>query len=132
MIVKLNMQEAEWKSGVREIHAGALACALGAVHPEDTAFPGGKETVFCQVQRGRAAPGRLCQQNVRLRHGKAERLDERKGHPDVYKRQVKAMYETAKGIPFLKYFMDKAEMDRFTANAEEDGSRLVAWAERGV
>lgn len=40
---------------------------------------------------------------------------------------VKAMYETAKGIPFLKYFMDKAEMDRFTANAEEEGSRLVAW-----
>ena len=45
---------------------------------------------------------------------------------------VKAMYETAKGIPFLKYFMDKAEMDRFTANAEEEGSRLVAWAERGA
>ena len=45
---------------------------------------------------------------------------------------VKAMYETAKGIPFLKYFMDKAEMDRFTANAEEEGSRLVAWAERSV
>ena len=38
---------------------------------------------------------------------------------------VKAMYETAKGIPFL-------EMDRFTANAEEEGSRLVAWAERGA
>ena len=42
------------------------------------------------------------------------------------------MYETAKGIPFLKYFTDKAEMDGFTANAEEEGSRLMAWAERSV
>ena len=32
---------------------------------------------------------------------------------------VKAMYETAKGIPFLKYFTDKAEMDGFTANAKK-------------
>ena len=45
---------------------------------------------------------------------------------------VKAMYETAKGIPFIKYFVDKAEMDGFTVNAEEEGSRLVVWAERSV
>ena len=32
---------------------------------------------------------------------------------------VKAMYETAKGIKILKYFIDKAEMERFTANEEE-------------
>ena len=45
---------------------------------------------------------------------------------------VKAMYETAKGIPFPKYFMDKSEMDRFTANVKEEGSSLVAWTERSV
>ena len=45
---------------------------------------------------------------------------------------VKAMYETAKGIPFIKYFVDKAERDGFTVNAEEEGSRLVVWAERSV
>ena len=39
--------------------------------------PEEKKTVFCQVQCGGAAPGRLCQQDVRLRHRKAERLDER-------------------------------------------------------
>ena len=38
---------------------------------------------------------------------------------------VKAMYETAKGIPFLKYFTDKAEMDGFTANAEEEDSYII-------
>ena len=32
----------------------------------------------------------------------------------------------------LKDFTDKAEMDGFTANAEEEGSRLMAWAERSV
>ena len=47
----------------------------------DVAFPGGKEELFCQVQCGGAAPGRLCQQDDRLRHRKAERLDERQRHP---------------------------------------------------
>ena len=44
---------------------------------------------------------------------------------------VKAMYETAKGIPFLKYFMDKAEMDRFTQMRKK---RVQGWwlGQKGV
>lgn len=45
---------------------------------------------------------------------------------------VKAMYETAKGVPFPKYFTDKEEMSRFTVSEEKAGARLVAWAERSV
>ena len=44
---------------------------------------------------------------------------------------AKAAYKNAKGIPFHKYFRDKAEMDKFTEKAEEAGSKLTAWAERG-
>lgn len=45
---------------------------------------------------------------------------------------IKAMYRTAKGVPFPKYFRDRAEMERFTAEAEQAGSRLTASAERGI
>ena len=36
-----------------------------------------KKQYFYQIQCGRSAPGGLCQQHERLRHRKAERLDER-------------------------------------------------------
>ena len=45
---------------------------------------------------------------------------------------VKAVYRTAKGVPFHKYFTDRTEMDRFTAKAEEAGTRLTDCAERGA
>ena len=45
--------------------------------------PEEKKRYFCQIQRGGAAPGRLCQQDDRLCYGKAERLDERQRHPGI-------------------------------------------------
>ena len=44
---------------------------------------------------------------------------------------VKAMYETAKGIPFLKYFMDKAEMDRFTRKCGRRGFKAGGLGRKG-
>ena len=43
---------------------------------------------------------------------------------------VKAMYKTARGIPFHKFFTNKDEFERFTASAEECGTRLTGSAER--
>lgn len=43
---------------------------------------------------------------------------------------VKAVYKTARGVPFPKFFRDRTEMDRFTASAELAGSKLVTYAER--
>lgn len=45
---------------------------------------------------------------------------------------VKAVYKTARGVPFPKFFRDRAEMDRFTEQAEQAGTRLVGCAERRV
>ena len=45
---------------------------------------------------------------------------------------VKAVYRTARGVPFPKFFRDRAEMDRFTEQAEQAGGRLVGCAERRV
>ena len=45
---------------------------------------------------------------------------------------VKAVYRTARGVPFPKFFRDRAEIDRFTEQAEQAGSRLVGCAERRV
>ena len=45
---------------------------------------------------------------------------------------IKAVYRTARGVPFPKFFRGRAEMDRFTEQAEQAGTRLVGCAERRV
>ena len=45
---------------------------------------------------------------------------------------VKAVYRTTRGVPFPKFFRDRAEMDRCTEQAEQAGGRLVGCAERRV
>lgn len=45
---------------------------------------------------------------------------------------VKAVYRTARGVSFPKFFRDRPEMDRFTEQAEQAGGRLVGCAERRV
>ena len=45
---------------------------------------------------------------------------------------VKAMYRSCRGIPFHKFFRDRAEFEGFTEKAEQAGSRLVGCAERRV
>ena len=65
---------------VMELHhqSGQL---LRLLHHADATHPGRKEVVFREVQLGGSAPWRLPKPHERLRHRKAERLDECKRHP---------------------------------------------------
>ena len=56
---------------------------MGAVHGALAAVQGREIKVFHQVQRGRPASRGLPEPDERIRHGKAERLDERQRYPEL-------------------------------------------------